>query len=108
MDVMGAYVGRRYWRGKDQSGGGCTYKHTVSSDGRCNCASRQLNMGNQQCGRRYPTHRGVGDWPHAGGCLHSTHYNEGWYIKQGTGCGNGHCSGNGANNARCDVQLWVR
>ena len=99
-----------YWLGKNA--GGCTYVHTRVSNGHCNCASPNVGMGSKRCGSTHGNHRGVGDWPSSGGCLHSTHYNENWYfrkyIKSGSGCGSNYCSGTGRNSGRCDIQMWVR
>jgi len=62
--------GNQYWIGKDDRASpgfpGCTYRHRSRADGRCNCASLRVDMTAMRCGRPYPNHRGVGDWPNSG------------------------------------------
>ena len=42
--------GNQYTRGKDQGGGGCTYKHWDTARGQCLCQSININMSPQSCG----------------------------------------------------------
>ena len=71
-------TGTQYWRGKDDSAGGCTYRHRRTAAGLCNCASLNLNMSPLRCGRTHGGHQGVGDWPNPSGGLHSMHTGNMW------------------------------
>ena len=96
--------GNQYTRGKDQGGGGCTYKHWDTARGQCLCQSININMSAQF----RSSHRGLGDWPYDG-ALHTAHVGEWWYFKkarQHLSWLGGYCHGRGS--ARCDIMLYVR
>ena len=95
--------GNNYWYGKDKRGGGCSYRHNRPSSGHCNCAMDTPN-GSRRCGRTYPSHRGVGDWPNHGS-LHSAHTGHYWFVKNNQGGGGRSCHG---QESGCHAALFVR
>ena len=92
---------------------GCVYNSEQDATGACTTATWRDPEGKLgQCpGEVHGNHHGVSGWMStSGGCLHSAHTGDGWYIRQENcdacgGHGTGYCHG---SDSGCDVELYIR